>query len=286
MSIAITRDMVSRQLTAMSCAIFEIGVLRRRGRMQLREGWTSQQIEAAIRWLRHENARGAEIFVRPHGVHNLTLIDDVNVTAIAQMKKSGFEPAAILETSPANFQVWLNHGRVLDCDLSTLAAKELTGRFGGDRSSADWRHFGRLAGFTNQKKNRRLPNGLAPYVRLHEARGRTYSAASVFLEHVEALNAEARAERAKRFPVSANHSNRSIRSLHEFHRDPKYGGDLHRADMAWADYAASRGMAAEEIEREILRARDLSKKGQRRRQIAYAERTTIKAMAGIRSTHP
>ena len=286
MSIEITRDMVSRQLTAMSCGSFEIGVLRRSGRMLRREGWTSQQIEAAIRWLRHENARGAEIFVRPHGAHKLTLIDDVNVTAIARMKKSGFEPAAILETSPANFQVWLNHGRVLDRDLSTLAAKELAGRFGGDRSSADWRHFGRLAGYTNQKENRRLPNGLAPFVRLHEARARIYSAAPVLLRQVKVLDREARAERARQFPRTKNYSDRSIHSLYEFHRDPKYGGDLHRADMAWADYAASRGMAAEEIEREILRARDLSKKGQRRRQIAYAERTAIKALAATQSTHP
>jgi hypothetical protein len=286
MSIEITRGMASRQLTAMNCENFDIGVLRWSRRMLLREGWTSQQIEAAIRWLRHENARGAQIFVRAHGAHNLTLIDDVNVTTIAQMKKSGFEPAAILETSPANFQVWLNHGRVLDRDLSTLAAKELAGRFGGDRSSADWRHFGRLAGFTNQKESRRLPSGLAPFVRLHEARARIYSAAPLFLRQVEALDREARAERAKRFPFANNYCDRSIRSLDEFHRDPKYGGDLHRADMAWADYAASRGMAAEEIEREILRARDLSKKGQRRRQIAYAERTAIKALAAIRSTHP
>jgi hypothetical protein len=286
MSIEITREMVSPQLTAMSCGSFEIGVLRRSGRMLLREGWTSQQIEAAIRWLRHENARGAEIFVRPHGVHSLTLIDDVNAAAIAQMKKSGFEPAVILETSTANFQVWLNHGRVLDRDLSTVAAKELARRFGGDRSSADWRHFGRLAGFTNRKKSRRLPNGLAPFVRLHEARARIYSAAPVFLQQVEALNREALAESAKQFPRAKNYSDRSLRSLNDFHRDPKYGSDLHRADMAWADYAASRGMAAEEIEREILRARDLSKKGQRRRQIAYAERTAIKALAAIRSTHP
>jgi RepB DNA-primase N-terminal domain len=286
MSIEITRDMVSRQLAAMNSDSFDIGVLRRGGRMLLCEGWTSQQIEAAIRWLRHENARDAEIFVRPHGAHNLTLIDDLNVTAIAEMKKSGFEPAAILETSPSNFQVWLNHGRVLDRDLSTLAAKELAGRFGGDRSSADWRHFGRLAGFTNQKESRRLPNGLAPFVRLHEARARIYSAAPVFHQQVADLDREARAERAKRFSPARKCSGHSIRSIDDFQSDPKYGGDLHRADMAWADYAASNGLSAAEIEREILDARDLSKKGQRQRQIAYAERTAIKALAAIRSTHP
>lgn len=73
------------------------------------------------------------------------------------MKQSGFEPALVVETSPRNFQAWLNHGRIIsDRFLSTRLAKELACRFAGDLSSADWRHFGRLAGFTNQKQERRL----------------------------------------------------------------------------------------------------------------------------------
>ena len=90
----------------------------------------------------------------------------------------GFQPAVVVETSPGNFQVWLNHGRILsDRTFSTQAAKELARRFGGDPSSADWRHFGRLAGFTNQKPKRRLQSGLPPFVRLRECEGASYSAA-------------------------------------------------------------------------------------------------------------
>jgi RepB DNA-primase from phage plasmid len=50
------------------------------------------------------------------------------------------------ETSPGNFQASLNHGQVLPKQLSTLAARFLAERFGGDKGAADWRHFGRLAG--------------------------------------------------------------------------------------------------------------------------------------------
>src|SRR5262245_30644923 len=111
-------------------------------------------------WLRRENARGAHIFVRPEWPHALSLIDDVGADALEEMGKTGFEPAVVVESSPDNFQVWLNQGRVLsDRFLSTLVARQLASRFGGDRGSCDWRHFGRLAGFTNQKKERRLPNG-------------------------------------------------------------------------------------------------------------------------------
>ena len=88
------------------------------------------------------------------------------------MTDGGFQPALVVETSPGNFQVWLNHGRILfNRTFSTQAAKELARRFGGDPSSADWRHFGRLAGFTNQKPKRRLKSGLPPSYVCMNARG-------------------------------------------------------------------------------------------------------------------
>ena len=53
----------------------------------------------------------------------------------------------------------------------------------------------------------------------------------------------------------------SVRSLSDFHANPRYSGDCHRADMAWALHAASRGLPEQQIRDEILHARDLSKKG-------------------------
>jgi len=136
----------------MGCELFEIGVLRMDGRMLPRSGRNADQIDAALAWMRRENAWGAQIFVRPHGTHALSLVDDLSAETISRMTDAGFQPAAVVETSPGNFQVWLNHGRILfDRTFSTQAAKELARRFGGDPSSADWRHFGRLAGFTKSK---------------------------------------------------------------------------------------------------------------------------------------
>jgi hypothetical protein len=110
MSSAITRSQVRRQLAAMARGYLDIGILRPDGRMLLREAWTVRQIEEAIQRLRRENARGAHVFVRPHGAHALSLVDDLSVDAIAQMTDGGFQPALVVETSPQNFQVWLNHG--------------------------------------------------------------------------------------------------------------------------------------------------------------------------------
>ncbi len=282
MSALTTRSIVLKQLCAMDCELFEIGILHQDGRMLLRTGWSVEQIEAALSWLRRENARGAQIFVRPHGAHALSLVDDLSAETITRMTVAGFQPALVVETSPGNFQAWVNHGRILsDLTFSTRAAKELARRSGGDPSSADWRHFGRLAGFTNQKPKRRLRNGLQPFVRLHQCEGRSYNAAREFLEDVKSL-----AHKASEQPSAQKISRRtstedSVRWLTEFHRNPRYGGDLHRADLAWALYAASRGLPEQQIRDEILHARDLSKKGGPERQLDYARRTAIKALRTV-----
>ena len=105
MSTWITRIVLRNHLPAMRCDRFYIGVLLTNARMLLHEGWSVDIIEPALIWLRRENTRGAHIFVRPHGTHRLSLIDDLSADAITGMKKIGFWPALVVETSAANFQV-------------------------------------------------------------------------------------------------------------------------------------------------------------------------------------
>ena len=162
--------------------------------------------------------------------------------------------------------------------MSTRAAKELVERFGGDPSSADWRHFGRLAGFTNPKRERQLPSGLRPFVRLRSAAGRVYSKAAEFLAGIRASGdgREMQAEEPRK--RDRRKGKVEVRALNKFHADPLYGGDLHRADMAWAKHAAGRGLTLEQIKDQLLIGRDLRKKGNRKRQLEYAERTARKAL--------
>jgi hypothetical protein len=51
--------------------------------------------------------------------------------------------------------------------------------------------------------------------------------------------------------------------------------------MAWARYAAATGLSAGEIRAEILRGRDLAKKGDVKRQRDYAARTADKAVRQV-----
>ena len=51
--------------------------------------------------------------------------------------------------------------------------------------------------------------------------------------------------------------------------------------MAWAKHAAECGLAFEQIKNELLNGRDLSKKGNRKRQVEYVMRTTEKALRNL-----
>jgi hypothetical protein len=120
---------------------------------------TADSIMRRLSWLRAQNAKGFNINIRPTGSH-LTLLDDLTQQRIDTMSNEGFGACAVVETSLGNFQAWLDHGRELDREESTLAARLLAERFGSDPGAAGRRHAGRLAGFTNRKPIRQLPNGL------------------------------------------------------------------------------------------------------------------------------
>src|ERR1017187_6647348 len=75
------------------------------------------------------NPTGRNIYIRPRGEHNLSLIDDLTAASIERMKAEGFHPALVVETSPGNFQAWLKHSRILSKELGTAAARALGQEF-------------------------------------------------------------------------------------------------------------------------------------------------------------
>jgi hypothetical protein len=139
-----------------------------------------------VAWLKRMNAQGNDIYVRPAGEHGLVLVDDLQPAAIDRLKGQGFDPAIVTETSPGNLQAWLKvSGEPLAAAHRTVLARGFAQDFGGDLNSADGGHYGRLAGFTNQKPNRLLENGLPPYVLLREWSGQVMAQAEVVLAKLE-----------------------------------------------------------------------------------------------------
>src|SRR3982751_3996567 len=182
-----------RQIPAMGADLFEVGLFNPRvpgdssnEPEMLPRVWDRETLLRSVSWLSYQNANGRNVYVRPKGEHHLSLVDDLTAAAVQKMKNEGFTPALVVETSPGNFQAWLNHGQVLQKQLSTLAARTLAERFGGDKGAADWRHFGRLAGLTNRKSKHRAGDGRYPFVRLVQATGQSYWASEYFLKQLSA----------------------------------------------------------------------------------------------------
>lgn len=276
---------VEQQIAAMDCEVYEIGLFKPRTpdsdpreAEMLPRTWDSATLLKSVPWLRYQNSQGRNIYIRPKGEHHLSMVDDLTADAIKRMKAEGYSPVLIVETSPGNFQAWLNHGQVLSQRLSTLAARALAARLGGDKGAADWRHFGRLAGFTNRKEKYRTPNGGYPFVRVYEDYPpRSYPSAGDLLSKI---TDEFRSERSTICTKLEPQSDRRLLTIDAFRANPKYNGDGNRIDLAYAVYALTHGVNELAVA-ESINSRDLSKKGPLDRQHAYTSRTIAKAISNV-----
>jgi RepB DNA-primase from phage plasmid len=327
-----TYEAVDSQLTAMGAEIFEVGALRLdaggKPDFMLLRAWDRKTVMESIPWLWRQNWRASHIYVRPKGENNLTLIDDLKYGALATLRRAGLQPAAVVRTSPGNYQVWIKHATPLERELGTAVARDLAEHFGGDVKAADWRHFGRLSGFRNTKAKhkevvsvpeydewrgrnfhrdlegqwvdkdggvyteeglremhaRLLPTTRYPFVRLLEATGVVARESERVVASAKARLEQERTERARlqaEFRVRAQRqSAESIKDIEQFREDARYGGDGTRIDLAYAVYALAHGADLATVEL-ALRSRDLSHKGNEKRQRDYIERTMRKAMVSL-----
>jgi hypothetical protein len=170
---------VRHQLAAMPCGSYLIRLIHHLTRRPFpgERLWTGDRLlaEPTLRFLRARNREGFDIYFRPYEVNEnagyiLVDLDDSPPMVLAAMRANGHEPCTVIETSPGHLQVWIRVSeKPLAPAVATQIARHLARLYQGDRASADWRHVGRLAGFTNQKPRRRLPSGWPPWVKLRYA---------------------------------------------------------------------------------------------------------------------
>ena len=318
-----TRQAVERQLEAMACERYEIGVMSRAPskqeivarlqgsekplrndfaetlvRQQQRDGRvdglpppeleglaqgisnksncmqlfskSKQQILDDVPWLRRQNARGMEVYIRPEGHQGLILVDDIPPSTVADMRRNGCTPAAVLETSKDNCQAWVRvSGKPLTAEVSTEVAKDLATRFDADQHSAKQRQFGRLAGFTNQKPSRTIAEGpyagLQPFVLLREASGRPapagpelVRAAEQRVQSQERERAELAREEARQQAAGGGQTGQrreptrdvQVRGSEHYQRlssNPTFSADLSRLDFAVAKDLTKDGYGREQV---------------------------------------
>lgn len=254
----------------MGCERFEVGIRAPDGKMRIRT-WTKDEVLEALPWLKRQNALGADLYVRPTGEQSagLVLLDDLTQSQLARLEADGLEPALVVETSLLNYQAWIRlSDKPLEPEIATLLAKTLAKAYDADPNSADWRHFGRLAGFTNRKPEHRRPDGRCPWVLCHGARGRLARRGPELVQHALQQRDAARdaAERARRLDAA-----RTLEDGRIFGRDPdpvreyrrqlkvllaRYGEhlDVSRADYMIVRDMARRGYAADQIRQALLEA--------------------------------
>jgi hypothetical protein len=167
---------IRRQLAAMPCDCYLIRLVHYHSRKALpgQRLWTAAQLlsEPIVRFLRARNRDGYDVYFQPYAPgcnagYILVDLDQTQPTVLDQMRANGHEPCTVIETSPGRLQAWIRVSpQWLPAAVATIIARQLALLYQGDRASADWRHVGRLAGLTNQKPQRRLTSGRAPWVKV------------------------------------------------------------------------------------------------------------------------
>ena len=142
---------------AMNCERYDVSLLRFRDDKTFKQtaGYcTLDGMNVMLGDLVRQNAQGENIIIRPELSLDraLVLVDDVEEMDIEKLRDNGLEPCCVVETSPKNYQAWIDFGpEPMPLADRKILARWIAGFVDADPASADAVHYGRLAGFTNQK---------------------------------------------------------------------------------------------------------------------------------------
>jgi hypothetical protein len=234
-----TADQVRRQIQAFAeCPVFEVGIIPPKHRTDLkpertRRFTTAQLTEnRTIAWLKRMNALDRDVFIRPAPREDgklapLVFVDDLGPEQMVKMEVDGLPLSIVVESSPGRFHGWCRvSAEPITRDEAQVLARALARRYGGDPGAASWNQYGRLAGFTNRKKERRNALRGAPYAVLRRASRDVAAAGHVLLDE------------AKTF---LSQQQQAARITHEQHAQHRRADDRQRvvADLGGENYVAA-----------------------------------------------
>ena len=139
---------------AINCSVFDVRCLDdRTGGCTFNEREMSlDAIARLIPKLRHRNVNGSGVFIRPCMPY--AMADDVVSGTIDRMLDDDLRIAAVIETSPGSFQVWVPLAgplRTINPMLCVAACERLVELYGTDPGVVHRDSFGRGPGFWNRK---------------------------------------------------------------------------------------------------------------------------------------
>lgn len=284
-----TVQAIVRQLKAMGCERYDIGIRdAATGKMMNRE-WEPQEVMQNAGWLKRMNAQGNDIYIRPaeQARHGLVLVDDLSSDDLDAMKQEGREPAAIIETSPKNYQAWVKVAQDAPAGHRGVIARELARKYDADPASADSRHYGRLAGFTNRKDKHTTRTGYQPWVLCRESSGQTATAGPELMRDAGHVleSIKRRQEKARRLEgIAAGPQRRYRRDVVDEYRSEmaglikRYGDDLSKCDFIAAMKLAKNGREPDEIAKAMTEASPAIMDRKAGHEVDYVQRTVQKVM--------
>src|SRR5712692_5693704 len=186
----LTLQAIRRHLAAMPNEIYLVRLIHHQTRRAFpgERLWTASDLSSgpAVGFLRRRNREGCDIYIHPYAQDRnagyiLLDLDRADPNLVHTMRANGHQPCVVVQTSPGHLKAWVQVSPTpLEPATATEIGRQLARLYGGDLASTDWRHLGRLAGFTNQKPTRRQPSGYAPWVKvLHAQSGLALRGASL-----------------------------------------------------------------------------------------------------------
>jgi RepB DNA-primase from phage plasmid len=191
----LTLQAIRRQLTAMPHDHYLIRLIHHQTKRAFpgERLWTAAQLvhPATVRFLRVRNREGCDVYLQPYAWERnpgyiLVDLDHAGPAIVETMRSQGHDPCVVLQTSPGNLQAWVQVSVTpIEPAVASQIGKQLADLYAGDPASTDWRHLGRLAGFTNQKPQRRNGRGYSPWVKVLHAHAGLAAQGAALLEAAE-----------------------------------------------------------------------------------------------------
>ncbi|AXC16240.1 traI protein (DNA helicase I) (plasmid) [Acidisarcina polymorpha] len=191
-------------------------------------GFTPEEIAQRIPEMQRLQRRGENIYYTPlsDNKHHI-LIDDMNRPKFAKLIADGYRPAALIESSPGNYQAIVTLpklGTPFDREVANRLTVELNQEY-GDRKLSGAIHPHRAPGFENRKPKHMREDGSYPEVRLLKAERREDGKA---LEMTRAIDADY-TQRAEKHAREAGQRHTAVASGQA--KDLSQVYDAHRNDI-------------------------------------------------------
>jgi len=169
-----------------------------------KEGVEANELGHYLPVMRGLEARGENLYFTPlsDNKHHI-LIDDVTAEGLKQLAGKGYRPAAIVESSPGNYQVVVTIPRQGDDKSAANEACQGLNRTYGDPHLSGSSHPHRAPGFKNLKPSRKLPDGSYPTVRLVAAEGQECEKTAKLVQYLASEQQKKKEGQKKRYEITA-----------------------------------------------------------------------------------